>query len=216
MHYLLETKECEEYGGIGFVIKGKPNRPHFQPSQSAVGLTHDILEHSFKPVANPVEDELFALGAFYYIRILGVYNNGYTYPTVQNLSYEICELLRYEEDYLQDPKQYWTKDKYVNADLKKAVKEGIKLYKEEYSDEDYIPNFNQKYIIGWLAKGYSYTKARYRKWNSLELAYIFKSISEELKNLFKCIDYEGQQFKLNISLQTNTVNWKEIYDKDYS
>jgi len=215
MHYLLETKECEEYGGIGFIIKGKPNRPHFQPSQSALGLTHDILEHSYKPIGNAVEDELFALGAFYYIRILGCYDNGCRYSTVQDLGSEIADLLGYQKDYLQDPKQYWTKDKYVNADLKEAARKGIKLYKEEYQDEDYIPDFNQKYIIGWLAKGYSYTKVRYKKWDSYELAYKFKRVSNQLEKLVKSIDYEGQQFKLNINLQTDKVTWEELHEEAY-
>ena len=66
MHYLLETKECENYGGVGLLIKGKSSRPHFDPSQLATGLVHDILEHSYVQTGNAIEDELMAIGGAYY------------------------------------------------------------------------------------------------------------------------------------------------------
>jgi hypothetical protein len=217
MHYLLETKKCEEYGGIGFVIKGKPNRPHFQPSQSAVSLTHDILEHSYIQIGNPVEDELFALGGLYYIRLLGGYDNGYRYLEARDIESDICQLLDYMEE-INDPKQYFTRDKEVNADFDSIIKKGTELYKYEYDDEERDDGFDIltiKYLKGWLVKGYSYTKARYKNWDSCDLAYKFKSISRQLESLVKSIDYEGQQFKLNINLKTDTVNWRELYEETY-
>lgn len=217
MHYLLETKECENYGGIGLFIKGNSNRPHFDPCQSAIQLTHDILEHSYKQTGNPIEDELMAIGGCYYIRYLGKYYDDYRYLELKDFESDICHLLPnlvFEYNYLSDPKQYFTKNKKANFDFDSVIKNGIKLYKSEYDDEDYkadFTNLNIKYLKGWICKGYSYTKARYKKYDSYKLTYNFKRISEQLKSLIKLIDYEGQQFKLNINLQTANVNYKELY-----
>lgn len=215
MHYLLETKECENYGGIGLLIKGNSNRPHFDPCQSAIHLTHDILEHSYKQIGNPIEDELMAIGGCYYIRYLGNYNKGYRYLELKDFESDICYLLHnlvFEYEYLSDPKQYFTKNKEANSDFDSVIKNGIKLYKSE--NEEYeadLTNLNIKYLKGWICKGYSYTKARYKKYDSYELAYKFKNISKQLERIVKLIDYEGQQFKLNINLQTSKVNYKELY-----
>lgn len=212
MHYLLETKECENCGGIGLLIKGKSNRPHFDPCQSAIQLTHDILEHSYKQIGNPIEDELMAIGGCYYIRYLGNYYNEYRCINLKDFESDICHLLPDLD--LSDPKQYFTKNKEANSDFDSVIKNGIKLYKSEYDNEDYktdFTNLNIKYLKGWICKGYSYTKARYKKYDYYELTYKFKSISEQLKSLVKSIDYEGQQFKLNINLQATKVNYKELY-----
>lgn len=216
MHYLLEVKEWEEVGELGLVIKGKPHRPHFDPAVSAIGLAHDILEHTPKQISKPIEDELVALGAFYYIRVLGGYDTKFRFINVGDLAnniYSLFENIHWDFDGLQDPKQYWTRDKYVNSDIKQAALKSIELYKE-YNAESLL-DINTKYLIGWLCKGYSITKARYKKYDSYDLAYKFKSISKQLESLVKSVDYEGQQFKLNINLSTNKVNWQELYAEDY-
>lgn len=215
MHYLLEVKEWEEVGELGLVIKGKSNRPHFDPTTTAIGLTHDILEHTPKQISNPIEDELIALGAFYYIRVLGCYDTGYRVITVEDLAnniYSLLEDIHWEFDGLEDPKQYWTKDKYLNSDIKEAALKAIKLYKEY--NEEYPLDINIRYLIGWICKGYSLTKARYRKYDSYDLAYKFKSISKQLERLVKSVEYEGQQFKLKINLQNSEVNWEELNDEE--
>ena len=217
MHYLLETKECENYGGIGLLIKGNSNRSHFDPCQSERQLTHDILEHSYKQIGSPIEDELMAIGGCYYIRYLGNYNKGYRYLELKDFESDICYLLHnlvFEYEYLSDPRQYFTKNKEANSDFDSVIKNGIKLYKSEYENEEYeadLTNLNIKYLKGWICKGYSYTKARYKKYDSYELAYKFKNISKQLESLIKSIEYEGQQFKLNINLQTAKVNYQEFY-----
>jgi hypothetical protein len=218
MHYLLETKECKNYGGVGLLIKGKSSRPHFDPSQLATGLVHDILEHSYVQTGNAIEDELMAIGGAYYIKYLGGYFNGYRYTNFKDFESDICQMLTYLDDcLLSDPKQYFTRDKEVNSDFDIVIRKGIKLYKEEYDDEEYKSTFSKqtiKYLKGWLCKGYSYTKARYRNWDSCDLAYKFKNISKQLESLVKSVDYEGQQFKVNINLQANTVKWKELRDEE--
>lgn len=219
MYYLLETKECENYGGIGLLIKGNSNRPHFDPCQSDIQLTHDILEHSYKQIGNPIEDELMAIGGCYYIRYLGNYYNDYRCINLKDFESDICHLLPdllFGYEYLSDPKQYFTKNKEANSDFDSIVKKGIKLYKSEYENKDEyyktdFTNLNINHLKGWICKGYSYTKARYKKYDSYELTYKFKNISKQLKSLVKSIEYEGQQFKLNINLSTNTVKWRELY-----
>jgi hypothetical protein len=220
MHYLLESKECENFGGIGLLIKGKSSRPHFDPSQSAASIAHDILEHTHIQVGNAIEDELMAIGAGYYIRYLGGYFNGYKYTDFKDFESDICQMLTHleiENCPLSDPKQYFTRDKKVNLDFDIVIRKGINLYKEEYDDENHKSTFSKqtiKFIKGWLCKGYFYTKARYRNLDSCDLVYRFNTIERELASLFKSIEYEGQQFKVNINLQANKVKWSEIRNEE--
>lgn len=218
MHYLLESKECENYGGVGLLIKGKSSRPYFDPSQSATGLTHDILEHPYTQVGNPIEDELMAIGGYYYIRVLGGYRTNYGYIREEGLTNSIYSLLEdtYYDFEITDPKQYRVNDSDYNEVISTAVRKGVNTYKEYNKDEDCFVELTQQqvnFIKGWICRGFSYTKARYRNLDSCDLVYRFNRIEKDLASLFKSIEYEGQQFKVNINLQTNTVNWKEISDE---
>ena len=219
INYLLEVKKDEELTGeLGLVVKNKEvNRPYFQPATTSSLLTHDILEHPYRQITGDIEDELMAIGGVYYIRYLGQYETTkYRYTELRDLSSDICEILRYLNNgyKLNNPKQYSTKNKYVNKDIQKVVKDAIKLYINEFEELLNCDNTLIKYIQGWIFKGYSYTKKRYYKYDYYTLSYIFKNIEEELNNLYKNISYEGQQFKLKINLNQIKIYWKEVEEWD--
>ena len=218
MHYLLEVKKDENIGMLGTFLKGKSNRPHFDGVFNSRGFAHDILEHSYTQIGNPIEDELMALGGFYYIRVLG----GYSRTDKDSLASSIYGLL---EDigmdfYITAPKQYRINDKEYNDAIATAVKKGINIYTNtKYPREEGRINLTLqqiKYLKGWICKGFSYTKARYRGFDSCDLVYRFNTIEKELARLYNSIAYKGQQFKVNINLHANTVKWSEIHEEYYN
>ena len=222
MQYLLEVKEDPNVGELGVYIKGKSSRPHFDACFSANGFAHDILEHTYTMTGNPVEDELMAIGGFYYIRVLGGYSNRYRYTTKEDLASSVYSLLEdcsfYCEDILiSDPKQYRINDSEYNDAINHAVSKGHRTYKQYNSEKDCykFTATEIKFIKGWICKGFSYTKNRYRGLDSCNLVYKFNTIERELESLFKSIDYEGQQFKVNINVKQNKVNWEQLHEPDY-
>ena len=58
---IFYLKADTESGIEGLVLK---NREQHHYGTSDIGLLHDLLEHPYKPVANPYLDEIAALGAF--------------------------------------------------------------------------------------------------------------------------------------------------------
>ena len=127
-----------------------------------------------------------------------------------------------EDVFVSDPKQYRLNDPEYNDVINHAVikghkTKGHKTYKEYNSDEDCykFTATDIKFIKGWICKGFSYTKNRYRRLDSCDLVNRFNTIERELESLFKFIDYEGQQFKVNINLKQNKVKWEEIHEPDY-
>lgn len=58
---IFYLKADTESGIEGLVLK---NRQQHHYGTSDIGLLHDLLEHPYKPIANPYLDEIAALGAF--------------------------------------------------------------------------------------------------------------------------------------------------------
>ena len=222
MHLLLEVKEDKNIGELGVFVKGKTSRPHFDGCFDSTSLAHDVLEHPYLMTGNPIEDELMALGGYYYIRVLGRYSNKYRYTTEEDLTDSVYSLLEscsyyFEDISISDPKQYRVNDSEYNDAINHAVIKGNRTYRKYNNEEDCYKFTTKeiKFIKGWICKGFSYTKNRYRGLDSCDLVYRFNTIERELENLFKSIGYEGQQFKVNINLRQNKVKWEQIYEPDY-
>jgi len=181
--YKLQTKEHEEYEGLGVIVD--TGRPYFEPLNGTV-VAHDIIEHTVRPHPCSVTDELLALGGIMAGRVehgwvhCGVLLGG-TWRRISSddVATEVARLavnsFHGKGYFCEKEASSHLKDKEIEQQIRIAVASGIREAELEVEvDLDYDVNS----ATAWICKGYQAYKRRFRGLDGYSIAnHLFDEIA---------------------------------------
>jgi hypothetical protein len=160
MKYVFEYREHEDYGSMGWAMKGCQDADPLDGK----AVAHDILEHFPKvPESFGIGGEFMALGACYYLRgETGVLSNGY-YTYADNIAGEFPEILNHYLDHrLPFPEPKPTSGTgYGEPGISEIIAEARKLCTSE--DGQFCGDPNKHDLDNMLKKARGYMRIGYRK-----------------------------------------------------
>jgi len=223
LNYILEVRECDEFGGLGLTFQGS-RIEEYNPCQSGRLLAHDLLEHHKLEIGG-VGEELKAMGAAWYIR--GQFED-ITRPANNNTSYD-----HLASDVGPDLYMKWLGyggfgcsvgshviDCAHSFELRQVIEHAKELTKQEYPEDFDLVKWaiysNQ--ALCFMIKGYQLAAKRFNPIGGASIANsLFWNIAREADECINQIEYEGQQFKLSIELKSAYAHMREFYSlEDYS
>jgi hypothetical protein len=193
--YKLQTREHEEYGGLGVIVD--TGRPYFEPFNGLVAA-HDIIEHPVKPHLCSVTDELLALGGI----MAGRVEYGWTYLrdrcksiSSDDVATEVARLSEscfHGQGYFCKKEVSHLKDKEIEQEIRIAVVSGIKQAESEVeANLDYDVNS----ATAWICKGYQAYKRRFRDLDGYSISnHLFDEIADCCNKLIKDGDEDRTAF----------------------
>jgi hypothetical protein len=203
--YIFVCAKHEEYGSLGWKLKGKP---HFEPF-GGLTVAHDILEH-FPSDDGTAGGECEALGASFHVRGCAYFQG------IKDAHFSVGEqtcpdIARLFRDQVEMPKCASVKklDNETEEELAKAYKGAVEDLKESEIDESEASTFLQN-AINWMRIGYRKAVKRY-KHNTCELAHFFHKI-ETLVD--RAGTEEGQEMTISVDIKTLTVRCFVDYPQD--
>ena len=205
----------DSYGMTGWV-------PDFIPNanvSSDFGLVHDVMEHLGEQ-RGTFEDEIRALGAMIYTRILGGYfYRGYTFRTQEEMMLlEVTELVN-QMAWVRSSKllKEAPPTKVYNEDLSWLFSEikamSRKHFKDEIAEAITLSNYKENILraIGWLRLGFVQARSRYYHANPYEVEGLFQEIKTAVnKPNFKHGEYGD---KLVISINPKQLRFNVKYQE---
>lgn len=153
--YVFECAEHEDFGTLGWRLKGNSNADPLQ----GMAVAHDILEHAPNGDMG-VEDELMALGASFYVRkyTTNMHSLG------ANVASDIPEVLRhakYEGMGLRDPGR--TAECLHEADIYDMFDSLAKECQYDPDLKEMLTKETKRRIRGWMRKGVRMAERRLAK-----------------------------------------------------
>jgi hypothetical protein len=216
MKYLLEVREHTEYGEKGLIIKNI-GRDHFDPLNGQV-IAHDVIEHPVKAHPNCYVDEFMALGAIVGGRIENGYLQGTRYLSFYDITADITQLAvsSFHSGYnLVLPCNSGLRDIEITADIRSAVRKGLASVSDEIEESYNFTDNTVDYITGWICKGYSLFKKRFKGLQIYEICnYLFNTIKEECDLFLKSTEI-GDQAILNVIFSRYHCELKQICHDEY-
>lgn len=203
MKWTFVCEEHEDYGMKGWREKRHPN---FDPL-GGLAVAHDVLEH-FRDDDDGPAGELQAHGAMVWIRGMnGQFGNPIMSPAEVSVS-EFPNIFRHwrdEDMNLPDPpRRNRPQDSAEREFIDDMIHHGRRLLMSEFldhggevSDEDRasIRADIEKFLVkarGWMLDGLAKVKKRYRKFQSYDVALLFKRIEARADELLKFAE-EGDE-----------------------
>ena len=191
---VFEWRQDEEYGGEGWIMKGKPN---FNAS-TGNGIAHDCLEH-FRNDGDDLDAEMRAFGSMLWIRVETgwFFNNGRgTLSAADNLGSDIArflEQMQHGELNLPKPGRTARLDDCMEDEIEAVIIEALKMANAEMqcnADEDYQPapferGWETDRMIGWMRIGYRKCAQRWKHSDAHSVAYAFDQIRALVHKQYK-------------------------------
>jgi hypothetical protein len=211
---IIRIAEHQEYGSIGAQVESKE---HFAEPAQGFTVAHDILEH-FPGDDGSSEAEFMALGASLYVRDADAwyhYENLHKPSVAENMGPELPEQIRYmeerfEDGFLRDPGRTKTLGNPIEDYIDQIIKVGVRSCETGEPRPPFMRDSELWKIRGWMRKGYRRAAKRYRKYPEWKMCQIFRNLTQQIDIAIKQHEYEGQEFKILIDLQTEEVRLKEI------
>lgn len=216
-NYKLTVAENQLTGEIGVIVC--TGRKYHDPWDGTTAA-HDILEHPATPHHDPYIDEFMALGAMAASRI-ATNHRSFSRPradSLADLSSDIARLV------LERPQQLCpissrnrVRDSRIVSDFIDCVKAGIEeaRYELKHEPEFEIHEINEEElssIVGWMCKGYSLYRARFRR-SPGNAIYLFDQIQEEVDRWLSDNDLEGAEATLCVDFANGYCHIAEHFSK---
>ena len=215
-NYKLTVAENQLTGEIGVIVC--TGRKYHDPWNGTVAA-HDILEHPATPHNDPFIDEFMALGAMAAGRIATSHRSfsRLRADSFDDLSSDIARLV------LERPQQLCpissrnrVRDSRIVSDFRDCVKAGIKEARYELEEEgDTMREINEEElssIVGWMCKGYSLYRARFRR-SPDNAIYLFDLIQKEVDSWLSDNNFEGAEATLCVDFTNCYCHIAEHFSK---
>jgi hypothetical protein len=222
--YKLIGTMCEETGVLGLVLDTM-NTSNFSDGDlfvmaDAIGIAHDLTEHpNGVSEIGTVFDEFQALGAIWFTRgELGDMTrdgSGSAHSPEQHLASDVSRMARIAyNDGLHgrlDEQPEHDHDEYFDTICHEAKKDMAENEFDGEIPEDFdLDDYLQQALWG-LRLGYDKQGERFD--SSYAANNRFWNIHEAVEHVFKCLDYEGQEFMLYIDAD-NQARANEYYEDE--
>ena len=219
--YILEYKEDQEMGGMGFYIHGATmNGDEYNMATDGLLVAHDILEHQRIKDIGSIGDELKAMGAIWYVRAqFGDFKNRHIEPA-KHLASEITRMAR---DYFYSPyirckvpvkREHWLHEEFnyiidmARDDLKHELDNP-----EEWNSPEVDKYFAT--VMPLMIEGFQHAEKRFNRIGGAMAANrLFHAIECACDNALGFAEYEGQRFKLHVDFLKGSAVWEECYDEE--
>lgn len=210
-NYKLTAARHRFTGEIGVIVC--TGRKYHDPWDGTTAA-HDILEHPATPHHDPFIDEFMALGAIAASRIA---MNHASFSRFADLSPDIARLvLERPHQLCPIPSRNRVKDSKIVYDFRDCVKAGIKEARYELEEEgDTMREINEEElssIVGWMCKGYSLYRARFRR-SPDNAIYLFDLIQKEVDSWLSDNDFEGAEATLCVDFTNCYCHIAEHFSK---
>lgn len=209
---IFEWREDEEFGGYGWIPKGKP---HFNANEG-LGIAHDTLEH-FPADANveTMDAEMRAFGAMLYMRVESgwYYQNAYRGAADVHLGSDIGRFLqevRFDQWKLTNPGITRRIDETMEDEMDAIFKTAIKNANEWRDDDPHFKlDHTTDWMRGWMRRGYRACIKRYHGAKPHELAYLFDQVKETVDKQYERGD-EGQELHVLVNHKTLELKLRRV------
>lgn len=215
-HYKLTTARNQFTGEVGVIVcTGREYHDPFDGTTAA----HDILEHPATPHHDPYIDEFMALGAIAAGRI-AMNHRSFSRPrtdSFDDLKAEIARLIVERPQRLCSiPSRNRVKDSRIVSNFRDCVEAGIEEARYELEEEgDTMREINEEElssIVGWMCKGYSLYRARFRR-SPDNAIYLFDLIQKEVDSWLSDNDFEGAEATLCVDFTNCYCHIAEHFSK---
>ena len=193
----------------GLIISGDKFKYYYRPSKCSWQLWHDLVEHSYDPLANGWEDELIAVGRQLLIEQLPFQINTHYFLkyTPNIIKSNISALCYHKSNIRKCPYQFSNKQQ---TKLRFIINKTLKPYMTQL-DTNYCyiyPLSLEKYtnIANWLIYGAISFKEQYPLVN----LYKTEKVIRQLSNLVNSIKSDTTKVKGLIDLNASKVTWELI------
>lgn len=221
--YTLVTKKDAEYGNMGFYFEGTQYTEGMTAASEGMLIAHDLIEHSDVRKIGTIGDELKALGAIWYVRgqfgELRRDRTGSNYSISENIA---CEIVNMGRMFVQDNRKFHAPIPIVRTCggityIEETIEDARRLLRSELDEEyrgskrinEYLDAARQFMIKGWQDAGRRYKRIGANGANTL-----FWKIAKEADRYVKEIEWDGEEFELNVIYKTKKVNMRRI-EADY-